>query len=563
MEYLYVDNGLAYLAGLLLHLGHKCEIMDYVTISGAERLYYSEYVKKSNELRKNAMQQIVETGNIADDLISEIIAHEELINKKNRKVSEEIIAEIKAKIDKSSIEAIGFKLWSQSSLRETIYIAKCIKEIFPNLLLFAGGAHVDYFLENVYDNHLNGIFDFCIYSDGEVAMKELGHYLDGEIKIENIPNIIYEKNGTIIRNFNKRKETLKRDYDMNFDADVYPAVAADDEKVKLIPIENTRGCNFNCAFCIHPIKSGCYKEKMLDEFFDEMYSLNKKYGFINFYACGSNTSHENCISILSEVYNRGNDLILSFFQSTRDFNFDNIEILEKANVGFFWIGIETASKEISKEIIRNGKDISKSEQVCQALNTIGVRHYDSYIFPMPGNDFLKAQETLDLIHRIDAEWVVIYPPLLQPRTAWVEKGNEFIKFVDKKNYIKESRFGIEEFDNKVLPPVLTNKALGESVFINGKSYKQIYCEYLQFRYSYDKNNLTSAHNYHPKRLSLNNDMNIFYTQHDKMTAAIMKALQEGCFDEARFELKKYNDMCTAGSIRKVCNIMMNEQTKYT
>lgn len=556
MEYLYVDNGLAYLAGLLTQQGHGCEVMDYMTLGTSERLFPYEYAEKSDVLRQIAMNQIVEKGTIFEDLLCEIREHESLIDVRNRRVAQEIVGEIRDKIIATDAKAVGFKLWSQPSLKDTLYIAKSIKEMFPDVVLFAGGAHMDYFLEKAYADHLRGIFDFSVYSEGEPALEKLGEYVDGKIGLESIPNIIYEKDGQIMRSSDIRKMGLPLDYNMNFDPNVYPAVASLDEKVKLIPIENTRGCNFNCGFCIHPIKSGRYREKTLDSFFDEMYALNEKYGFINFYACGSNTSHENCISILQKMYNRGNDLVLSFFQSTRDFDFNNIGLLERANVGFFWIGIETASSQLSREIIHNGKDISKSEAVCLALNDIGVRHYDSYIFPMPGNDFMKAQETLDLIHRINAEWVVLYPPLLQPRTAWGEKGNDFIQFVDKEGYIRASMFGIEEYENKVLPPILTNRTLGEAVSINGKTYRDIFCEYLQFRHSYDRNNLVSAHNYHPKKLDLTKDMNVFYTQHDEMTAAIMEALKTGNFKGARSALAKYNEICTAGSIKKVHGIMM-------
>jgi radical SAM superfamily enzyme YgiQ (UPF0313 family) len=421
--------------------------------------------------------------------------------------------------------------------------------MFPKIVIFAAGAHIDYFLERVYTSSNEDIFDFCIYADGEPAIDMIPKYIKNEVTLKDIPNIVYKENGQVIRNKCERIKKLSYDYGMNFDKDVYPAVYSNCEKVKLIPVENARGCNFRCEFCIHPIKSGNYREKSINELMEELDVLNKKYGFINFYACGSNTSHKFCIDILKKVYEKGNDYILSFFQSARDFNIENRDILSKANVGFFWIGIETASQDIAKNQIKNHKKISDSELVCKLLNEIGIRHYDSYIFPMPGYNFMSADETIELINRINSEWVVIYPPLLQPRTAWVEKGNEYIKFINKEQFINESMFGIEEIENKIFPPAVTNKKLIETVTINERNYQEVYYQNVRFRYRYDKNNILAAHNYNPKKLDLSILKNKFYYQHDKMSECVNKALRTGDFDEARKELSRYNEMCTSGTIK--------------
>lgn len=549
MEYLFMENGLPYLCALLRKKGHKCVILDYVTLSVAERLYPSEYMSDITKLREAALDNIIKHKFIPADLMKEIAELEGLIDERNRKVVTGILEEIISYIKEMNIDCVGFKLWSQPSLKDTFYMIKEIRRIFPKLLIVGGGAHVDFFMEDVYED-AGDIFDLLVYSAGEIAVNLIPKYLDGLIALEEIPNIIYKKNGKVIVNPEQRVGKLTYDVNADFDEDTYLGINKEDEKVKLIPLENTRGCNFNCSFCIHPIKSGRYREKNPEAFIEEVYFLKERHGFINFYGAGSNTSHKNCIENLKKVYERGNEVILSFFQSTRDFDLGNESFLKDANVGFFWIGVETSSQKIAQTTIINGKNVSKVEAVCLLLKHLGIRAYTSYIYPLPGGNEELADDTLKMMRKLDSEWVVIYPPLLQPRTGWFRGTSEHIKFVDKKAFVFASMYGIEEIENKVLPRIVTDDLLAESVLINGKTYREIYYEYINFKNRYNSGNPVFAHQYTVKKLDLSQRKNRFYAITDKMTNSVMKALTLGEFDLARKDLMEYNLFCTSGSLLK-------------
>jgi len=549
MEYLYMENGLSYLCSLLKKNGHKCIILDYVTLSIAERLYPSEYMTDITKLRGIALNNIIKYKSIPSDLLKEISELEGLIDERNRRVVDEILKEIISYIREMRVDCVGFKLWSQPSLKDTFYMVKEIRRTFPKLLIVGGGPHVDFFKENIYED-TGDIFDFLVYGDGEIAVNLIPKYLDGLITLEEIPNIVYKKNGKIISNPEQRVEKLAYDVNVDFDEDTYWGINKLDEKVRLIPLENARGCNFNCGFCIHPIKSGRYREKDPEAFIEEVYFLKERYGFINFYAVGSNTSHKNCIENLKKVYERGNEVILSFFQSTRDFDLSNEFFLKDANVGFFWIGVETSSQKINQSVIINGKQVSKVEAVCLLLKQLGIRAYTSYIYPLPGSNEELADETLKMMQKLNSEWVVIYPPLIQPRTPWFRGTSKHIKFVDKKAFVFASMYGIDEIENKVLPRIITDDVLAESVLINGKTYREIYYEYLIFKNRYNSDNPVFAHEYTIKELDLSLRRNWLYSITDKMTNSVMRALTHGEFDRARKDLKSYNLFCTSGSLLK-------------
>lgn len=417
------------------------------------------------------------------------------------------------------------------------------------MLLVGGGPHVDYFLEHTYEDI--DLFDLLVYGDGEIAVRQLPAFLAGTVSLADIPNVIYgdRQSGRILRNREERVNPLRSDLVSDFSAVTYPAMAFADEKVKLIPTENSRGCNFQCKFCIHPIKSGRYREKPVEAYVDELERLRTAYGFVNFYAAGSNTTHRHCVAILSEAYRRGNHVGLSFFQSGRDFKAENIEIIAKANTVFFWIGVETGSQALSDETLGKRKRVPKMLEVNRLLKNHGVRTYNSYIYPVPGCDRSVERETLDLINEIDSEWVVIYPPLIQPRTAWFTDPVDSIEFHDRTAFLFSSMYGIEELENKVLPPVVTNQRLAGSVYMNGMSYRDVFFEHVRFRNQYSRGSMTPHH----ARVSSSapqRGVSQLYELTDAMTSAVNETLSSGgSFDRARQALARYNELCTSGSLQ--------------
>jgi hypothetical protein len=119
MEYLYMENGLPYLCGLLKKKGHNCTILDYMALSIAERLYPKEYIGDITRLRRSALDNIIKHKIIPADLMKEIAELEGLIDERNRKVVNEILKEIILYIKEININCVGFKLWSQPSLKDT------------------------------------------------------------------------------------------------------------------------------------------------------------------------------------------------------------------------------------------------------------------------------------------------------------------------------------------------------------------------------------------------------------------------------------------------------------
>jgi radical SAM superfamily enzyme YgiQ (UPF0313 family) len=78
-------------------------------------------------------------------------------------------------IRSNKIDFVGLKLWNGDGFVASQIIAECIKKNFPDMPIFAGGPHVDIFLENIYK--ITDAFDCLVYGEGEETIVMLAEYV--------------------------------------------------------------------------------------------------------------------------------------------------------------------------------------------------------------------------------------------------------------------------------------------------------------------------------------------------------------------------------------------------
>ncbi|MBW2966134.1 cobalamin-dependent protein, partial [Candidatus Woesearchaeota archaeon] len=219
------DNGLANLAGSLIREGHEAIILDYNTVDSIRRLFPQNREGNLDERIKQAQKQ-----DVAD-----------------------VANNISNLIEKENIAFIGFKLVMGTGFESSIEIAEKVKEDNPEIPIFAGGPHIDWFRERICE--VTDVFVALAYGEGEETIVRLAEYVERKRELNEIPNLIYKENGDI------KITPIKRIDDLNslafpiYDEDVYLAMKGDN-KIKIIVIDESRGCPNRCNFCIHPIKSG-------------------------------------------------------------------------------------------------------------------------------------------------------------------------------------------------------------------------------------------------------------------------------------------------------------------
>jgi len=116
-------------------------------------------------------------------------------------------------------------------------LAPMIKNTKDNVKIILGGPEAGYNYENLLNNY--SFIDGIIFGEGEDALLALSNGED----IERIPNLAYRKDDRIFLN-----DVVKKDLsEMKFP---YNKVDLQALKNKIIYFEASRGCLFNCSYCL-------------------------------------------------------------------------------------------------------------------------------------------------------------------------------------------------------------------------------------------------------------------------------------------------------------------------
>ncbi|MEI7881062.1 MAG: radical SAM protein [bacterium] len=413
------DNGLANLAGIILDSGGEVEIRDYGTVSTVARMTSPELerrltrawntLKTTNQGPLLAIQKLVTLAKLPGAERERQRLQDRLVN--------EIGTELIDNIRRKNIQAIGFKLWNGDGLSCSAALAGRIRKACPDIKIFGGGPHVDLFLDRLL--RFYPFFDALIYGEGEDTLRQLVASGGATKSYASIPNLIYRE-GDVLRT---TEERMVADLDQLpmpvYDPAVYPAMAGD-EKIKLIVIDESRGCRNDCAFCIHPVKShNNVRMKSISRLIQEVRHIGKEWGIHTFRFAGSCTPYSLLNAFAEEVVKQSLHLQYSSFAHIHHSEEANFKLIRQSGCVALFFGIESGCQKI---LDRLQKRITTNEitTAIQRANEAGLFTVGSLIFPAPGDTPETAAETIELIRGLHLGSITLQPPVVVPRTRWFE-----------------------------------------------------------------------------------------------------------------------------------------------
>jgi radical SAM superfamily enzyme YgiQ (UPF0313 family) len=135
-------------------------------------------------------------------------------------------------------DVVGFYGGLTSTIPRLYEIARYYQQI--GILTIAGGQH---FAEENRAEALSSGIDYVVLGEGEETIKELLRAVEGKRDIHKVQGIAYAQNGRIVC-------TPKREALTDFDKLPLPDFSlVRYARIKLYPVERTRGCGMDCEFC--------------------------------------------------------------------------------------------------------------------------------------------------------------------------------------------------------------------------------------------------------------------------------------------------------------------------
>lgn len=428
------DNGLASLAGALLRAGHEVVVRDYGTVDNIRRMMPEEISKEAGRIFASVALKLENGESLDQDDVQAVGVLDQKLESLGESRTLEIAEEICDEITRLKPHFVGFKLWNGDGFSGSIRIAKEIRKRYKSVSLFAGGPHVDVFMGNIY--RTTDVFDCLAYGEGEETILQLCEFVEGKRALGEVDNIIF-------RNGSGGVETTpcRRIPDLNllpfpcYDEAVYPSMKGN-QKIKILVLDESRGCRYSCYFCIHPVKSGHgMRCKSAERVVEEMRRVHNHFGIRAFRYAGSSTPPSLAKEIAERILRDNLDVEYTGFGNFIDAVPEDYPLLAKSGCRSLAFGLESGSERILKDAMGKPIELQKMRRTFEAARKAGIYTVVAVIFPAPFETRETEAETIAVLRDVRPDCVAVLSPLVFPGTKWATEKERFGFSFDPEEYV--------------------------------------------------------------------------------------------------------------------------------
>ncbi len=333
------------------------------------------------------------------------------INDREEHVLEQIIEE------EPDVVAISTYIWNVEMVER---LANLIKIVNPSIEIVYGGPEVSYdsmiFLKN-------NEGEYVIEGEGENTYREFIEYKLGKREIESIRGLYYKKEGNVLYNGSRPA--------MSLDDVVFPYEEDEDLTNKIVYYESSRGCPFNCKYCLSSTSHGV-RFRSIDKVLKELqFFIDKKVKLVKFVDRTFNCNTKHSMAIWNFLINADTNTHFHFEISADILKDEEIELLRKAPLDRFQfeVGVQTTNDDVLRNINRfvNFSDIK--EKVEELLSIRNIKQHLDLIAGLPGEDYDSFVRSFNDVHSIKPEEIQLgFLKLLKGSAMREESAKYDMKF---------------------------------------------------------------------------------------------------------------------------------------
>ncbi|MHD0317920.1 B12-binding domain-containing radical SAM protein [Fusobacterium sp. THCT1E2] len=319
-------------------------------------------------------------------------------------------------------------IWNKEYVFE---IVKEIKKVLPNIKIILGGPEVSFGWEKVMEE--NPEIDNILVGEGE---KVFLNFLTNEN--DKVMGLVYRKDGEVC--FNGSEKIIE-------DLDIIPFPYEKEElqdKTKIFYYESSRGCPFNCSYCMSSIDK-TVRYYSLDRVKEDLkIFLDSPIRLLKFVDRTFNLKKERYMEIwkfLLENYREG--ITFHFEINANIFDDETLDFLETVPRGYFQfeIGVQTINADTMKSINRNNV-LDKLAHNVRRINKNIHLHLD-LIAGLPYETYEIFKKSFEYVHDLK-------PEMIQLGFLKLLKGTQMYNEIEKYEYKYFSKPPYEIFSNKFL-----------------------------------------------------------------------------------------------------------------
>lgn len=307
------------------------------------------------------------------------------INDREERILEEIIRE------KPDIVAFSTYIWNVEMVSR---ISNLIKKVDSNIEILYGGPEVSFDSRTFLKENIG---DYVIEGEGEKTYRDFILYKLGELELNQVRGLHYKDNGEI--NSNEKRPL------MNMDEIVFPYEDDEDLTNKIVYYEASRGCPFNCKYCLSSTSHGV-RFLNIDRVLAELnYFIKKNVRLVKFVDRTFNCNHKFAMAIWEFLINANTDTKFHFEISADILKDAEIELLSKAPEGRFQfeVGVQTTNDDVLRNINRFVNFSHIKEKVEELMAIKNIKQHLDLIAGLPGEDYNSFIRSFNDVYSIRPE----------------------------------------------------------------------------------------------------------------------------------------------------------------
>lgn len=337
-----------------------------------------------------------------------------------------IVGEIYKK--KPDLVCFSTYIWNRD---ETLQIAESLKIIDPTIQILLGGPEVSFDGREILGKY--PFIDFIIYGEGEVSFQEfLQNRIDGKKDLDAINGLIFREGERII--VNPPRALLQ-----NLDSIPSPYKNLEDNfKNKIVYYESSRGCPFNCQFCLSSTIKGVryfnierVKEDLgilidagVDQvkFVDRTFNANKQYA----------------MEIMEFIMDKNpRDMNFHFEVTAHLLDREMLDFIKEVKEGLFQFEIGVQSTNLKTlDAIGRTTDLDKLKKVTKEIrDNKNVHQHLDLIAGLPYEDYKSFRNSFNEVYGLKVEKIQLgFLKLLKGSGLRRDRKKYGLEFLDKPPY---------------------------------------------------------------------------------------------------------------------------------
>lgn len=277
-----------------------------------------------------------------------------------------------------------------------VKVASMIKEQLPETVVGVGGPHVTFYDEEALKECSS--IDLVVRGEGEQTMLEIATCLREGRKLSSVDGITLRKNGEIVR-------TPNRSFIQDLDFLPYPAYhlfPMNSYRIygkKIMPIITSRGCPFQCSFCVTSRMVGRkFRARSPKNVVDELEWLVSEHDAdaVCFYDDTLTLDKKRILEICSLIRRRKVNVMWDCQTRVDQISREILEEMAKAGCQLISFGVESGSDKILSRIGK-GTTVDQNRRAIMLAKKVGLLVAVSVIIGYPGETVKTINETLKFL----------------------------------------------------------------------------------------------------------------------------------------------------------------------